>query len=62
MIRKIKRALQQTPVFEYGIKVYFQDLSDYILGRREPMTPPRSFNYIGGGDFKDVRLSFSEPF
>jgi len=43
-------------------KCFFEDCVDVITGKREKLIPPRTMNFIGGGDFKAIGEEFLRYF
>jgi SAM-dependent methyltransferase len=47
--------------FQY-LFLSFVDIVESILNRRDPLTPPRTKIFVGGGDFKETGIAFRELF
>ena len=52
------------PVRSVLRRIYYfpQDVLDTLLGRRDPLTPPRGLMFVGDGDFRKTGEEFLKHF
>lgn len=62
ILKKIRALLKPTYLALNNLRLDFLDIFDYLLGRKDPLIPPRKMIFIGDGDYRKIGWEFFNYF